>query len=256
MLANRCNELKCCCRITDDYAPKRIVFLKGESGYGKTELLENVIQSSPSEIIKIPIDLKGAESGIWYFYNKICEELLGEKFTEFMNNFPWQEASMVNVENNKLIGRNNYISINSDDKNQLNSRHLRDKDLNILRKYCFRSLDGINERILFIIDCFEKAPHELKFEININFLKKVINDSNLTVIVAGRQTPSKSIEISGLDKHSLKVFLDKITDPNEWFQYTQDKGLSLTIDEVKSIVRNCDGIPCDIVNDINKYMII
>ena len=238
-LANRKEELKLFLDIASGQHSKRILLIEGESGLGKTKLLEQFVEHCPSQIDCIPIDLRSAQLGIPYIFSTVRRRLASQKFTQLTARLKeFLQGEKVEIKDNIMIGQEQQIQVllNVDPA----TRQFR---LDALREAFFQDLWAIQSPIVLILDTFNEAPPELAVWLGGEFLSNVANTPNLRVVIAGQKVPEKTIEWMGCCEYRR---LEAIRDVDAWWTFVQNQGLPFSRDAVEVLTLVFHGQPREI----------
>lgn len=188
MLANYTDEKDCFGKLFDAASSDQIMLVIGESGTGKTSLVNELIRIVPPGYIDIPIQLRGRTVDVAEIFNRVVEIVGKSHFSNFSNEMAtFGQAPTISVERN-LVWNHSDISIALDNRNN-DEREYR---LSMLTDALFRDIAESGVKVLFVFDTFEEAGEDTQNWISGPFLARVARSINLCAVVAGQIAPSEN----------------------------------------------------------------
>lgn len=188
LLANCKKEIELFRQLSvDDLTQQRIVLFHGESGFGKTTLLNHCIHHVPipSQINKIVFNFKHISLPL--LLNSIGRVIGWENLPHFEAKFKAinkHASAPVNINRNLLVGRNQInVFLHSNFSYELAE----------LSEALFLDFELLQNPVLFIIDTYEKASEEVKEWIEAYLLNWIASLRNLRVVIAGQTIPEETI---------------------------------------------------------------
>ncbi|MDX2214860.1 MAG: ATP-binding protein [Oculatellaceae cyanobacterium bins.114] len=237
-IANRTAELQLFSDIVCGNHSAKILLIQADSGMGKSDLLKKFQDSCPSEALVVPLDLKGADLGIPYFFNWVCEDLGYDRFQQFTAELRQMVSGAINFANNQMEGQQTIqIALNVDE----NTRRYR---LGALQRAFFQDLAAIQQRVVILLDTFQLAVSDLQNWIESELLRMVPRLPNLVVVVAGQTVPD--CNNIGWGSACESCYLEAIEQVEAWYQLAQVEHLPFDRDVIKAIVRLNKGNPLEI----------
>lgn len=239
-LANRTRELTFFRRMLEGKASERILLIEAPSGFGKTNLLLRFERDTPDDYCIAWVDLKSAQTGLSYVFERIRRKVGAESFPRFDAAVQQFLVGGVQINDNQIQGRDNQIQLvlAVQDEEQRNLR------LSILIRAFFQDLHAVDQSILIILDTFNQATEILAQQIEGSFLSEVADIPGLLVVLAGQSLPKPTGEWLRCAK---QYKLDAIRDPDAWYKYAKDVGLPLNRDNIEPLVKYLQGKPASIV---------
>lgn len=239
-IADRKHELEFFRDMLADKNDTRILLIQAASGWGKSNLLECFARECADGVCLVSLNLKGAEKGIAEVLGVFRQELGTEALPRF-NSALAHLAPSVNIANNiALAGQMDISVVLSVDE------QTRKFNLEQLENAFFEDLRAACERIVVILDTFEKAPPDLQNWLGGAFLRHIARLSNIRVVIAGQTVPERTIEKWELVCERRE--LGEIVDVDEWHTYVQLLHLPFPRDAVKAIVLQGRGHPRTIID--------
>ena len=166
---------------------KRILMFCGESGSGKTSLLEYCLDRVPQSITQVPIQLRGSSVGVAEIFHRSGDTLNWNHFPNFAERVgELQGISKIQIKSNLLLGKN-HISVAM----QGESQDVREHRRVALTDAWFDDLRSFDQPILFALDTYEQATIEVQEWISGPFLARASRSEQVRVLVAGQTVPDK-----------------------------------------------------------------
>lgn len=237
-IANRTRELVLFQKMVTGQHPAKILLIEAASGMGKSWLLRKFREHCAAPTRTVSLDLKGAELGIPYIFNWVCEELGYTQFPKFQTELRQMVSGAINFANNQMEGEQTIqIALNVDET----TRKYR---LSALQRAFFEDLGGLDYPVVLLLDTFQLAVTELQNWIESELLRRASRLSNLIVVVAGQQVPNPE----NINWYDFREYccLKPIEDEEAWFEFA--KGINPRFEEaaIKAFVRALRGNPRNI----------
>lgn len=188
-LADYHNERKAFDALFHPSCDRRILMFRGESGSGKTSLLEDCRARARKEtqIPCINIDLKGSAVTVAEIFSRSSSKLGGDRLV----NFKRQMAELrgipeVNISSNTQTGFGNEINVTL----HVTDPTDREQRRAALTEALFADLKLFQQPVLFVMDTFEQATTEVTDWISGPFLARVEQVTQVRALVAGQKVPN------------------------------------------------------------------
>ena len=166
---------------------KRILMFCGESGSGKTSLLEYCLDRIPKSVTPIPIQLRGSSVSVAEIFHRSGDTMSWNRFPNFTELVgELQGISKVQIKSNWLVGKN-HISVAM----QSESQDVREHRRVALTDAWFDDLRSFDQPILFALDTYEQATPEVQEWISGPFLARASRSEQVRILVAGQSVPDK-----------------------------------------------------------------
>jgi len=107
----------------------------------------------------------------------------------------------------------------------------------------------MKENLVIIIDTFNAAGAELANWIGGEFLAAVSHTSNLTVVLAGQNVPTASLEWSEIAEYHK---LEAIRDADAWHECAETAGIHFERKEIETLCWIFDGHPVGMTGALKK----
>jgi hypothetical protein len=237
-LANRTRELNLFTQMLRQEVEHRILLIKAESGYGKTDLLDYFAHHCSSQYRTVQLDLRDATLGTTYLISRLQRKLGQGRFPQFEKSLREFLSGSIDITDTEIIGQENILQVvlNDTDQNQRNLRFDR------LKASFFEDLAGFNQRTVLLLDTFNAASRELRDWIEGQFLSEMSQLDQFVVVVAGQITPEPSIEWRRFHHHYELHEIEQ----EAWQQYIRDSNRPLTPEHVEAIL-TFFKVPADVV---------
>lgn len=166
---------------------ERILLFHGESGCGKTTLLNTCLECVPETVPYIPIQLRGSAVGVAEIFYRTGSRLNWERLPHFTGRVAALEGvPQVQVDGNWLRGINNSINVALHAENPTDQRQRRVA----LTDAWFQDLQAFDHPVLVALDTYEQAPADVADWIDGPFLARVAQIGSLRVLLAGQKVPA------------------------------------------------------------------
>ncbi|MBD2256286.1 AAA family ATPase [Pseudanabaena sp. FACHB-2040] len=240
-LANRTKELNIFLKMAEGNYDCRIMLIEGESGMGKTSLLNRFRQECPSEVKYVPFDCKGVNS-IAAFLSEVVTDLGHDKFPAFGNKVRLFVQGGVDFSENDIAAEKSIsIAINSGVDPQTQEYRLEE-----LEKAFFYDLAKLEHRTVITLDTYQSASELLRNWIESKWLRAVGRLRNVVTVIAGQLVPASNHSVWGDDcEHFV---LKPISEIEAWCKFCSEllEEAVLSEDAIKAIALGCKGHPANI----------
>ena len=250
--ANYKVERKAFLSLIEPNCKNRIILFTGQSGIGKTRLIEACREDVGKSIYFLPIQLRGAAVGISEIFWRVGDCIDWDNLPEFEKKISELNKTIVNITGNKIIGINNQISVIL----QVEYREAREELQVALTSALFEDLRKLKRSLLIVIDTYEDGASEVKKWISGPFLARAANTKNIRVAIAGQEVPDcNSIDWGHCCEQPYK--LDGVTKAEHWVPVV--KALNLEVPEkpakifLAGICYAFNGHPMSIMNKITGF---
>ena len=205
-LANYKKEQEQFQALLDPQNPQRILMFQGESGAGKTRLLEHCMSQVPAHISYLSIQMRGqdtTELDVFYrFGRRIGWDLLPtfvRQVAKFSSNPDAHKDITWRYELRQHLQTIMYLE----------SLVKQKKILEMLTDALFADLHRFQTPCLLVFDTYEKATPELDKWFSHQFLTSVADTNNVYVLIAGTELPIQSADWGYCcSYHELRGILD------------------------------------------------
>jgi hypothetical protein len=166
----------------------RILMFQGQSGFGKTALINACLENLPNTVQHIPIQLRASAVGVTEIFHRAGQQLGWET----MPNFTAQVAALsgvsnINIDGNSQTGINNRISIALRAENPTD----REERRTTLTSAWFEDLGHSHHIVLLALDTYEQATNDVKEWVSGPFLYRATQTNNIRVLLGGQEIPDK-----------------------------------------------------------------
>ncbi|MCP4701769.1 MAG: AAA family ATPase [Gammaproteobacteria bacterium] len=201
---------------------KRIMLFKGESGSGKSMLLDDCLKNIPSNLCNITIDLSADRAvGIAEIFSRFVRVLKHERLPVFHTALESLNKQAVpggvRMDTISQKGSNNQINVAL----SATAKTDRDECRVALTDAWFRDIENLAGPLLLILDTYEQAQNEVKQWISGPFLARTAEVHNVRVAAAGQEIPKTSIEWK---RCCAEYHLKGIHEAKHWLPVAQKMG--------------------------------
>lgn len=240
-IANYAVERQQFTQLLDDNGRLRILMLQGESGTGKTCLLENCLANVPPQMHALSVQLRGKDTSVAEIFNRLGRRI------------GWQKLPKLSTQLSTFAG-DDAINWQSNVSKQLRTA-LQLPDLNRRRQNIidvtdalFTDVQNLATPTLLAIDTYEQATTELDNWFNAQFLPWIADTDRVRVLVAGQKVP----QISSDFRHCASRYeLKGIADAEAWLPIAQALGHEIpSIDFLAGVCAAFQGNPSNILKFI------
>ena len=188
VLANYGEHLALFRTLLADDCRQSVLLFRGESGVGKTALLNACVTEAKrkaDEIHCVSIQLRYAYVSIAEIFYRLGGYIGWPHLANFMARVAaFQEAPTINIEKNWMVGQN-HISV------ALHAESPADRQLRqaALTDAFFHDLRALSQPLLIVMDTYEDAHTEVQQWLDGPFLSRVAQTLQVRVLVAGQQVP-------------------------------------------------------------------
>jgi GTPase SAR1 family protein len=168
-------------------SPIRILLYRGQSGSGKTTLLNTCLHEKPIDILSTPFTFReGTNLNIGEVLYRIGEQI-GWNFMTSFNQEVQHLYTPVSVQVHGISQIGSHNSIDMVLQSETISRR-KDNQENLTHAW-FMDIHRRAKMILIVFDVYENAPIEMQDWISGPFLKRLVDEPYMRVLIAGRTIP-------------------------------------------------------------------
>lgn len=175
----------------DPHRRQRILMFSGESGIGKTRLLQHFLERTPAELPALLIQMRGRETTVADIFNRLGRRIGWEHLSRFTG----QVARLAQTpqepdDPNWLVEIRQHLqaAINQADLSQ------REEHKILLTDAWFTDVQQRTTPLLLALDTFEQTSSELENWLSRQFLPWVAESEPVRVLVAGQTVPEPTSE--------------------------------------------------------------
>ena len=166
----------------------RILLFRGESGVGKTALLNTCIAEAgqrAKQIQCVPIQMRESAVSVAEVFYRLGNRVGWSAMPRFVAEVAaFQKTPTVHIEKNRMVGQNQ-ISVALHAEN-LADRHHRQA---ALTDACFQDVRALPHPLLLVMDTYEKANNDVRQWLDGPFLARVAQTPQVRTLVAGQEIP-------------------------------------------------------------------
>lgn len=244
-IANYTKERQILEDILEPFNSKKIVVIKGQSGIGKSTLLDYYLEKYRN--ITTRVDCRYGNIDINHILLKIEQFYQEENLKNFINTWEKfeQNENHLNlaVNGNSLSGNENQMHINlvlQQQQDKEKSNFLRAMGLT---RALFFDLQHIDKPLILIVDTFNNLNRETKIWLESVFLSYVINSKNLKVIIASQEWLEG---VNGIEwgYSCERCELKGIQEAEHWLPVVEQLGMRLpSLEWLAGLCYGCRGNP-------------
>lgn len=165
---------------------RRILLWQGESGCGKTTLVNYCLRDLPGHVVQLPIDLRSSAVSVAEIFHRIVRILGDQNLPQFARQVATLGgAPQVKIDRNWLAGINNHITVVLQAENAADQASRQAA----LTEALFADLKQWTMPVLFVLDTYEKAATPVMEWVDGAFLAAVPWVSPVRTLIAGQQVP-------------------------------------------------------------------
>lgn len=227
---------------------KRILLIQANSGLGKTRLLEAFLKNHPPDVDLAVVDFKNGGFGVPELLHRICQDLGNRRFPQLLSCI-MQLAGIptTQIDHNTLLGRNNIHSVINMNTPDEATREIR---MITLIDAFFEDIEKLG-RVTLVFDTFNGCDPSLQRWLSSAFLRHICHTPKVVVVIAGQHVPEPSIEWRALHTY---IALTPIQ-PEFWYQYCQQLGITVSLDALVHICRIFEGNSLRIAEYLDTQML-
>lgn len=254
VLANCLPEREAFSSLLNADCRKHIVTFQGESGTGKTTLLNACLENISSTILHIPLNCKGSAVSVAEVFSRTGFRLSWDRFPTFIAQVAeLSETAHVTVDGNWLMGINNKINVALKAETPLDRKERRVA----LTDAWFKDVRSIKNVLLISIDTFEQATPETSKWVSGPFLFRAADTENLRVLIAGQKVPDHHEHASEWGYCCNAFQLVGIKEAKFWMPVIESLGYVVPnlnpLDFMAGICHVLNGRPAEIMKVIEGF---
>lgn len=229
---------------------KHIVLLRGQSGSGKSSLVDYCLDQVPDSMLPLHFDFKSSALSVPEILDQTSERLGRTALPTFQRQFAEYSAIPIEVRENRQQGWGNQINV---DVRQF-ALPDRDQQRTLLTRAWFDDMNRLQPQLLLAFDTFEKASTDVRDWFGSAFLLRVARCPHLRIVVAGQEVPG--INQRDLRRCSLQHDLYGVEKAKDWLPVVAALGLRLTgLDPLSVLTGLClayNGNPGEIMKKLQE----
>jgi hypothetical protein len=212
--------------LLDKDCNKPILLFKGESGTGKSTLMEHCRTLIQKDIYQVSVDLRNTSNVMQIFFQTgrcltwDCFENFTQQLGELNRQFN------INVNGNTQAGVGNMINVELKALFENTTPEQRAERYTALTNAWSEDINNLDSQCVVLLDVYEQASTEIKRWIDGDFLSCVADSKQMRVVIAGQTVP-QSFEWSRFCE--LKE-LYGVRDAEEWLPVIRAKGRRIPIE--------------------------
>lgn len=251
-LANYHAERAAFKRLFESGCAKRIVMYCGESGSGKTALMEACRELVPTNMPCVQMDLRGSTTNVTEILSRTVVKLGG---LQKLPSFSGRLASLsgvpaLNLADNTLKGTENQIQvvIHNTAPMERQERYSR------LTEAWFDDVEQARLPLLLMLDTFNDANQEVCDWISGPLLGRAADTESLRIVISGKTLPDKRIDWSRCcEVHELYG----VREAEHWLPVIEHLGLRVPaaspLDYLAGVCAALNGNPGEILKHIKTF---
>ena len=243
-LANYKEEQKQFQELIEDLSSKRILMFKGESGSGKTRLVEWCISQIPSHMRYLSVQLRSSDTTISHILYRLGRSIGWDRLNTFTQHIATLSKKVEIEGNNWRLEIREHLDKLLQVENLERRKHFRDSITNAW----FEDAKTFHTPILLILDTYEEATSELDQWFCQYFLPWIVDIYSVRVLVAGQTVPQQSSDWSYCCNYSP---LKGVHDAEAWLPVAYAMGREIaSIDYLAGACAMANGNPSKILDFI------
>lgn len=232
---------------------KPILLFKGESGTGKSTLMEHCRTQIQKNIHQISVDLRNTSNVMQIFF-QTGRCLTWDRFENFKQQLGELNRQFnINVNGNAQAGVGNMINVELKALFENTTQEQRAERYTALTNAWSVDINNLNTPCVLLLDVYDKASSEIKRWIDGDFLSCVADSRQMRVVIAGQSVP-QSFEW----KYSSELKeLYGVPDAEEWLPVIKAMGRKIPLEPqltyLAGICHALKGNPAEIVKTIESF---
>ncbi|MFI3189978.1 hypothetical protein BCS42_07415 [Crenothrix sp. D3] len=168
---------------------KPILLFKGESGTGKSTLLEHCRTQIHQDIYSVSVDLRNT-SNVMQIFSQMGRRLTWDCFDNFKQQLGELNRQFnINVNGNTQAGVGNMINVELKALFDNTTPEQRTEHYTALTNAWAEDINALNKPCVLLLDVYEDANSEIKRWINGDFLSCASDSRQMRVVIAGKSVP-------------------------------------------------------------------
>jgi energy-coupling factor transporter ATP-binding protein EcfA2 len=232
---------------------KPILLFKGESGTGKSTLLEHCRTKIQKDIHHVSVDLRNT-SNVMQIFLQTGRRLNWDYFDNFRQNVGELNRNLnITVNDNIQAGVSNMINVELKALFDNATPEQRTERYTTLTDAWAKDINALNKPCVLLLDVYEQANSEIKRWIDGDFLSCAADSQQMRVVIAGQKVP-QSFEWN----HCCQIKeLDGVHEAEEWLPVVKAMGRIVPsptpIEFLRGLCIGLNGNPSTIVQFIEKF---
>lgn len=252
-IANYKEHRKAFSTLLEANCSKPILLFKGESGTGKSTLMEHCRTQIQKDIHQVSVDLRSTTNAMQIFLQT------GRRLNwDCFDNFQQQVGELnrqfnINVNGNTQAGVGNMINVELKALFDNTTPEQRTERYSTLTNAWAEDINKLDHPCVLLFDVYEQASSEIKNWIDGDFLSCVADSQKMRVVIAGKSVP----ESFGWNHCCELKKLYGVHEAEEWLPVIQAMGRIVPeqnpIDFLAGICHALNGNPAAIVKAIENF---
>ena len=235
-------------------AAKRILTILGESGTGKTSLLNACMEEVPGAVQHVHLNCRGSAVSVSEVFSRTGFRFTWDLFPHFIEQVAELSGSThVSIDGNWLAGINNKINVALKAESPVD----RDERRVTLTDAWFEDVRGIDKLFLISVDTFEQAGLETSEWFSGSFLFRAAYTENLRVLIAGQRVPEFHEHVNEWGRCCSAFHLAGVKEAKFWMPVIEALGYIVPavnpLDFMAGICHGLNGRPADIMKVIEGF---
>ncbi len=232
---------------------KPILLFKGESGTGKSALLEHCRTQIHKDIHQVSVDLRNT-SNVMQIFLQTGRRLTWDCFDNFKQQLNELNRQFnINVNGNTQAGVGNMINVELKALFDNTSPEQSTERYSALTNAWAEDINALNNPCVLLFDVYEQANSEIKRWIDGDFLSCASFSEKMRVVIAGQSVP-QSFEWN----HCCEIKkLDGVHEAEEWLPVIHDMGRDIPsespLEFLRGICLALKGNPSSIIQFIERF---